>query len=118
MPPFSGHFDLLDMVRRLDGVVSLVNASLSTLRTCSQHNSTGGMQLSWIRVPLDFRRSGMVSLQWRNYLLSELVVSANLDLLMQMGLIHRLLVRSTKTMPLEHTLQAVADDACRGVRWP
>jgi hypothetical protein len=100
MPVFMGHLDLLDMVRRLDAVVALANASIVSLMRHTEHIRASQLSLSWIRVPLDFRRSNMVSLQWRGYLLSELVVSANLDLLKLMDMLRRLQARSCQTMPL------------------
>ena len=100
MPAFGGHFDMMDMIRRLTGVAALTNSSLTTMRRSTDHIQASGLQLSWIRVPLDLRRTNMVSLQWRSYLLSELVVSSNLDLLKLMDCLRRLQLRSMQTMPL------------------
>lgn len=100
VPVFGGHLDLITMVRMLDAVVALTNDSVHALHGKVLNVLRCGLRHDVMRVPLDVQRQNMVSLQWRPYLLSGLVVSANLDLLKLMRIIEALQVRTTQTMPL------------------
>ena len=81
VPQFGGQLTLADVVSGVDAAASALVASYARVHAGVNLVTTTDLQPDFVRVPLDVHRTGMRSLQWRPYLLTEFSVSSQGDLL-------------------------------------
>ena len=103
--PFPGHLSFGDLVDR----VAVVTQELLPIPGNLGREAAGvlagrPLQREWIRVPLDLPRRNVRSLPWQPFVLSQLKVSANEDLV---GLMHELRQFQRHTL---HSLPLLSDE--------
>ena len=100
IPVFAGYFSLKEIASRI-GTIS-VNLAKVAARVHSGVNlvNEDDLKCEWIRVPLDVHRSGMRSLQWTPYVLTEYTVSLQADLLHILGDLESLQKHTKRVLPL------------------
>ena len=81
IPMFPGYKSLLELARELPLTVQVMSKFAARIVEGVQLVVDGELEVSFIRVPLDVHRSGMRSLQWTPYMLTEETVSSQSDLL-------------------------------------
>ena len=81
IPMFPGYPSFGDVVNGISSVALLIRDAGPRVHAGVEFLLENDLQRDWIRVPLDVQRTGMRSLQWMPYLLTEETVSNQLDLL-------------------------------------
>lgn len=81
LPNFSGHRSFKLMMDELPLAAQRLVDAFNLIRDGVKVVTEEDMQPEWIRVPLDVQRTGMRSLQWLPYLLTEMTVSSQPELL-------------------------------------
>lgn len=100
MPMFPGQLRFSDLTSGVSAVVASLLKVLPEIRRGVKIVLAEDLRPEWIRVPLDIQRTNMRSLQWLPYLLTELTVSAQHDLLAIVAELEPLRVRTGKCLPL------------------
>lgn len=80
IPPFPGQLHLSEIVAHLPVLARNIRQSVRSVLAGAALVASQTLTPADIRVPLDIRRTGMRSLQWRPYILTALTISSNLDL--------------------------------------
>ncbi len=100
LPSFPGQLHFTDIVARLPSLAGDLLHVFTEIRRGVQIVSEADLQPEMIRVPLDIQRTGLRSLQWLPYLLTELTVSSQQDLLAIVADLETLRVRTGRCLPL------------------
>lgn len=81
IPQFYGHKSLREIVQSIPTLAQELSRVAARMVSGVSIITAEDVQPDWIRVPLDIHRVGIRSLQWTPYLLTELSVSSQGDLL-------------------------------------
>lgn len=100
IPIFPGYPSLGDVLQGVHQVVSKLQAASERVLAGVATINEEDLQKEWIRVPLDVQRTGMRSLQWLPYMLTEETVSSQKDLLIILSSLESLQVRTRRVVPL------------------
>ena len=100
IPLFPGYLGLDVVVARVRGVAQRIAAAGERLHEGVGRITSEDLKPEWIRVPLDVQRTGMRSLQWLPYQLTEETVSSQIDLLNILESIRTLHNQTRRVVPL------------------
>jgi hypothetical protein len=100
LPQFPGQLSLNDLVARLPRTAGDMLHVFTEIRRGVQIVTAQELKPEWVRVPLDIQRTGLRSLQWFPYLLTEQTVSCQQDLLAIVAELEPLRVRTGRCLPL------------------
>lgn len=77
---FPGHLSLATVISSITSLARVLSRSHKALNDVISVISHDPLTTDDVRVPLDIHRTGMRSLQWRPYMLTDLTVSSQVDL--------------------------------------
>jgi hypothetical protein len=100
IPIFNGHKSLRDVISGISSLTLQLSRAPARLLSGVAKVNAEDLQPEWIRVPLDVHRTGMRSLQWMPYLLTEYTVSCQADLLSILHDLRDLQAHTRRAVPL------------------
>lgn len=100
IPHFPGYLTLKQMLDHVPYLGRLLRSALQRVHAGVREVNAVPIQPEWIRVPLDVQRTGMKSLQWRPYMLTEETVGCQLDLLQILKCVETLHAQTFRDVPL------------------
>jgi hypothetical protein len=100
IPVFPGHLSLRSLVDAVPQRVAALLRAYGRMHAGVAAVNAEPLQPAWLRVPLDVHRTGMRSLQWLPYQLTEYTVSSQADLLQILHDLHELQSHTQRVLPL------------------
>ena len=100
IPLFPGYFSLREIASRISVIAIQLSKVATRINSGVATVNSDDLQCDWIRVPLDVHRTGMRSLQWTPYLLTEYTVSSQCDLLQILDDLDSLQQHTKRVLPL------------------
>lgn len=100
LPLFPGHLRFRQILEEVPALATRLVETFARVLKGVKIILQEDLQPQWIRVPLDVQRTGMRSLQWQPYLLTEQTVSSQPDLLAILKELGPLQVQTRSVMPL------------------
>jgi hypothetical protein len=100
LDPFPGHPSLKELVSGVPAAAAALLRAIVRVQSGVASVNAEPLQPAWVRVPLDVHRTGMRSVPWMPYQLTEFTVSSQGDLLQIVDDLHTLQRHTRHCVPL------------------